>query len=105
MPSLEKPHPVTYKIKLHKKVVTDDSKQFDDPTKEKIKRKCKELLSHSPEEVGEPLHLELKGYRKLKILNEYRIIYRVEKTQVLVFILAVGIRRDSEIYQEALKRL
>ena len=100
-----KSHPVTYKIKLHKKVATEDSKQFDRPTKEKIKRKCKELLSHNPEEVGEALRFELQGYRKLKIFDAYRIIYRVEKAEVLVFILAMGIRRDSEVYKEALKRL
>jgi mRNA interferase RelE/StbE len=96
---------VAYKIKVHRKVVTEDSKRFDDSTKEKIKRKCKELLSHAPDKVGEPLQFALKGYRKLKIFDEYRIIYRVEKASVLVFILAVGIRRDDEVYREALKRL
>ena len=96
---------VLYKIKVHRKVVTEDSKRFDDSTKEKIKRKCKELLSHAPDKVGEPLQFALKGYRKLKIFDEYRIIYRVEKARVLVFILAVGIRRDDKVYREALKRL
>ena len=93
-----------YKIKVHRKVVTEDSKRFDATTKEKIKRKCKEF-SHAPDKVGEPLQFALKGYRKLKIFDEYRIIYRIEKATVLVFILAVGIRRDDEIYREALKRL
>ena len=94
-----------YKIKVHRKVITQDSKRFGDSTKEKIKKKCKELLSHAPDKIGEPLQFALKGYRKLKIFDEYRIIYRVEKAQVLVFILAVGIRKDDEIYREALKRL
>ena len=96
---------VLYKIKVHRKVITEDSKRFNDLTREKIKRKCKELLSHAPDTVGEPLQFALKGYRKLKIFDEYRIIYRVEKESVLVFILAVGIRRDDEVYREALKRL
>jgi addiction module RelE/StbE family toxin len=96
---------VLYKIKVHRKVVTEDSKRFDSTTKEKIKRKCKELLSRAPDKVGEPLQFALKGYRKLKIFDEYRIIYRVEKASVLVFILAVGISRDDEVYREALKRL
>ena len=94
-----------YKIKIHRKVITEDSKRFDESTKEKIKRKCKELLSHAPDKIGEPLQFALKGYRKLKIFDEYRIIYRVEKANVVVFILAVGIRRDDEIYRQALKRL
>jgi len=86
-------------------VITEDSKQFDEKTKEKIKKKCKELLSTVPEQVGEPLHFELKEYRKLVIFNNYRIIYRIHKREVTVFILAVGIRRDSEVYLEAVKRL
>jgi mRNA interferase RelE/StbE len=94
-----------YKIRVHRRVITEDSKRFDESTKEKIKRKCKELLSHAPDKIGEPLQFALKGYRKLKIFDEYRIIYKVERTNVLVFILAVGIRRDDEIYREALKGL
>ncbi|MBI1884060.1 MAG: type II toxin-antitoxin system mRNA interferase toxin, RelE/StbE family [Chlamydiae bacterium] len=92
-------------MKVHKKVITEDSKHFDLKTKDKIKKKCKELLSHHPEEVGEPLRFELQGYRKLKIFNDYRVVYKVEKEEVLVFILAVGIRRDLEVYEEAIKRL
>jgi mRNA interferase RelE/StbE len=94
-----------YKIKVHKLVTTQDGKRFDAATKEKIKKKIVELLSASPEEVGEPLRFELAGYRKLKIFDKYRIVYRVEKDKILVFVLAVGIRRDSEVYQEAIRRL
>ena len=94
-----------FKIKLHKEVMTKDSLLFDSKTKEKIKSKCIEMLSETPEEVGAPLRFELKGYRKLKIFNAYRVIYRVEKRQVLVFILAVGIRRNEEVYKEAVRRL
>jgi mRNA interferase RelE/StbE len=94
-----------YKIKVHKLVTTEDSKRFDAPTQEKIKKKIIDLLSVSPEEVGEPLRFELAGYRKLKIFDKYRIVYRVEKEKVMVFVLAVGIRRDSEVYRQAASRL
>lgn len=97
--------PLSYKIKVHEKVVFQDSKLFDEKTKEKIKKKCKELLSSHPEEVGEPLRFELKGYRKLKIFDDYRVIYRVSKAERMVFILAVGIRREEAVYKEAVKRL
>ena len=97
--------PRRYKIKLHKEVLTRDSKKFDSKTKEKIKKKCIGLLSHHPEEVGEPLRSPLHRYRKLVVFNDYRIVYRVERTEVFVFILAVGIRRDLEVYEIALKRL
>ena len=94
-----------YKIKVHKLVTAQDSKRFDASTRDKIKKKIVELLSLSPEEVGEPLRFELAGYRKLKIFDKYRIVYRVEKGNVMVFVLAVGIRRDSAVYQEAARRL
>jgi len=94
-----------YKIKLHKAVTTEDSRRFDEHTKEKIKRKCIELLSVSPETVGEQLRFELKEYRKLVVFDDYRIVYKIVKEEVLVFILAVGIRRNSEVYTEAMKRL
>lgn len=97
--------PPKYKIKLHKKVITEDSKRFDTAAKKKIKQKLIELLSYHPEEVGEALQFELKGYRKLKIFNDYRVIYRVHRQEVTVFILAVGIRRGSEVYEEAVKRM
>ena len=99
------PSPLIYRIKLHKKVISEDSHQLDEKTKEKIKKKCRELLSTDPENVGEPLQFELRNYRKLKIFNDYRIVYRVDKNEVSVFILAVGIRRGSEVYEEAIKRL
>lgn len=94
-----------YKIKVHKLVTTQDSRRFDASTREKIKKKIIELLSASPEDIGETLRFELAGYRKLKIFNKYRIVYRVEKDKVLFFVLAVGIRRDSDVYQEAARRL
>lgn len=97
--------PLRYRIKVHKEVITRDSRRFDEQTKEKIKAKIRELLSVEPDKVGEPLRFELKQYRKLVIFDKYRIIYRVHQQDVLVFVLAVGIRRDSEIYEEALRRL
>lgn len=93
------------KIKVHKKVITEDGKRFNRKTIEKIKKKCKELLSYWPEKVGEPLLFELKNYRKLKIFDGYRVIYRIDKKEVLVFLLAVGIKRDSEVYRKAILRL
>ena len=97
--------PIRYKIKVHKDVTNQDSRRFDKKTRERIKAKIRELLSVAPEEAGAPLRFELKGYRKLVIFDEYRVVYRVERKAVMVFVLAVDIRRDSEVYEEALRRL
>ena len=99
------PEPIRYKIRVHKDVIVQDSRRFDRKTREKIKAKIRELLSAAPEEVGAPLRFELRGYRKLVLFEKYRVVYRVERGEVRVFVLAVGIRRDSEVYAEALRRL
>ncbi len=96
---------ISYKLLLHPEVFREDSRHFDKKTREKIKTKCMELLSTHPVEVGEPLSGELHFYRKLKIFNDYRIVYKVDKIRREVFILAVGIRRHQEVYEAALKRL
>ena len=93
-----------YRIKLHPKVLQEDSKQFNAKIKEKIKSKCLELLSESPDLVGEPLRRELAKYRKLKVFDDYRIIYRADPKERIVFILVVGIRRNEEVYKEAMRR-
>ncbi len=95
----------SYKVLLHQEVIREDSQYFDKKTKDKIKTKCLELLSSHPLEAGEPLSGRLHLYRKLKIFNDYRIVYRIDKIRREVFILAVGIRRHEEVYQTALKRL
>jgi len=104
MPTPQDP-PARFRIKLHKEVITEDSKKFDRRTKEKIKKKCIELLSTHPEEAGEPLRGPLKRYRKLVVFSDYRVVYRVHQKEVMVFVLAVGIRRDLEVYETALRRL
>lgn len=90
---------------VHKEVTIRDSARFDKKTREKIKAKIRELLSKAPEKAGAPLRFELKEYRKLVLFDKYRVIYRIHKEEVLVFVLAVGIRRDLEVYEEALRRL
>ncbi len=93
-----------YKIKLHRAVLEEDSKHIDAKAKEKIKKKCHELLSKAPDQVGEPLQRELSAYRKLKVFDQYRVVYRIDRVSKTVFILVIGIRRDDEVYREALKR-
>ncbi|MBI4433020.1 MAG: type II toxin-antitoxin system RelE/ParE family toxin [Candidatus Omnitrophica bacterium] len=97
--------PARYKIILHKKVVEEDSRRFDATIKGKIKEKCIQAFSFQPDQVGEPLRKKLSHYRKLMVLDDYRVIYRVDRHERKVFILAVGMRRNEEVYQEALRRL
>ena len=61
------------------------------------------LVHGEPEKVGKPLHGALAGYRRLRT-GATRIVYRVEKQRIEVLIIAVGMRRDEEVYHKAKKR-
>ena len=65
-------------------------------------------LAHDPEKQGKPLGGELAGMRSLRAVGQrYRILYRVERAQILVMILVVGLRKEgdrNDVYQLA-KRL
>ena len=53
-------------------------------------------LKESPEMQGKPLLGELDGYYSVRAVGQrYRIIYAIEKAQVTVMIVALGIRKDG----------
>lgn len=93
-----------WKIKVHRLVVEEDFKKISKADQSRILKTIHTKLSSSPEKYGSPLRKELKGYWKLKI-SQYRVVYRIEKTEIKVLALKVGIRRDKEVYQEMLSRI
>jgi mRNA interferase RelE/StbE len=64
-----------------------------------------EQLENEPENQGKPLKNELSGLRSVRAIGQrYRIIYELKDEQVLVIVVAVGIRREgdhSDIYKIA----
>jgi mRNA interferase RelE/StbE len=62
-----------------------------------------EALGEAPEKQGKPLIHDLSGYRSVRAVGQrYRIVYSVERKQVTVVVLGVGIRREGDkhdIYQ------
>jgi mRNA interferase RelE/StbE len=66
-------------------------------------------LARSPEQQGKSLIGELAGFRSVRAVGQrYRIVYRVERREVTVLIVAVGRRRSgdkSDIYELARKLL
>lgn len=59
-------------------------------------------LAEEPEKRGQALIGPLMGYRSLRAAGQrFRIIYRVQQERVIVYVVAVGIRREgdkSDIY-------
>lgn len=66
-------------------------------------------LKESPELQGKPLLGELDGFYSVRAVGQrYRIIYTIEQSQVIVTIVALGIRKDGskqDIYALAKKLL
>lgn len=70
----------------------------------RIVRAIDTKLTEAPEQLGAPLSGNLAEFRKLRI-GDYRVVYQVINKLVVIFVLAVGPRRDKEIFRMATKRL
>ncbi len=74
-----------------------------------IKQLLKPLLAkrlQNPHVPGSVLHRELAGCYKIKLLKQgYRLVYLVEEDVMVVLVLSVGKREDSEAYMTAAKRI
>lgn len=68
-----------------------------------------ERLREDPEKQGKPLTEELAGYRSVRAIGQrYRIIYRVERQEIFVLVVAVGLRKEgsrADVYALASKLL
>ncbi len=66
-----------------------------------------EELSNDPENQGKQLRDELSGLRCVRAIGQrYRIVFKVERERVVVFVVAVALRKEgdrSDIYQIAAK--
>lgn len=64
-------------------------------------------LAENPEKQGKALLGELSGFRSIRAVGQrYRIIYQVKGNEIVVVIVAIGIRRDGareDIYKLAKK--
>ncbi|MBN1519740.1 MAG: type II toxin-antitoxin system RelE/ParE family toxin [Spirochaetales bacterium] len=84
-----------YAIKL-----TEISAQFlrklDGKAREQVLEKI-EVLKRTPLEVGKQLKGNLKEFRSIRSVGQrYRIIYKVIKREVIVIVVAIGIRKEGD---------
>jgi mRNA interferase RelE/StbE len=62
---------------------------------EKIKYRIGEL-SGDPEKRGKPLQGELAGFMSVHAAGRYRIIYHVDREQVVLIIVGAGVRMEGD---------
>ena len=60
-------------------------------------------LTRAPLQFGSQLSANLSAFRKLRV-GDHRVVYQVKESEVFIYVLAVGPRRDKEIYNAAIKR-
>ncbi|MBU1667284.1 type II toxin-antitoxin system RelE/ParE family toxin [bacterium] len=88
---------MSYKLQFHKKALKE-WKKLDSSIKEQFKKKLVKRLEepHAP-------HDKLSGYDnvyKIKLRTAgYRLAYEVIDDKVIVYVLAVGIRDKSRVYE------
>jgi mRNA interferase RelE/StbE len=95
---------MTYRLRFHPLVFKEDFKRIDRPQQQRLVRSIEKKLTTGPDRYGRPLGGALLGYWKLKV-GEYRVVYRIERQEVTVYVLTIGFRRDQEVYLEALRRM
>ncbi len=84
-----------YKIKLTK-IAADYIQKQDPKSQRQIVEKI-EQLKESPLKIGKPLKGNLKEYRSIRSIGQrYRIIYQVNKENIIVIVVAVGIIREGD---------
>lgn len=84
-----------YKIKLTL-IAAENIKRLDSRTQNQVINKI-ESLKKEPLLLGKPLKGPLKVYRSIRAAGQrYRIIYKVLETEIIVIIVAVGIRKDGD---------
>lgn len=79
------------------KSAMDDIAELDGSAKRVVKKAIEEKLIVDPLKFGKPLRRNISGLFKLRV-GDYRIIYQVKESEVVVVIVKVGHRR--EVYEQ-----
>lgn len=92
-----------YALRYHPLILREDFKRIDRVQQRRLVNAIEKKLTTRPDQYGRPLSGSLSGYWKLKI-GEYRVVYRIDRQTIIVYVLTIGFRRNEAVYLEALKR-
>ena len=93
-----------WQVKLHPLVLEEDFKKISPVEQKHLLKSIQKKLSLDPEHYGKPLTGDFQGYWRLRV-EDYRVIYRVVRNKIVVFVIKVGIRTDDQVYNELYSRL
>ena len=93
-----------WNVTIHRLVIEEDFKKINQHDQSIILKTIRKKLGTAPEKYGSPLRHDLKGFRKLKI-SDYRVVYKIEKAEIKVYVVKIGLRKDEQVYKEMMQRL
>ena len=88
---------------LYHPKVKEDLEGVGPSAARRIVRAIDSKLTKAPLQFGSQLSANLAEFRKLRV-GDHRVVYQVKESEVFIYVLAVGPRRDNEIYKAAIKR-
>ena len=93
-----------YIVRINREALKQLESITDRRVRQELFDRIKELAI-DPDQQGKPLRNELAGLRSVKAAHRrYRIVYQVEREEVVVVVVAVGIRKEgdrADIYRQA----
>jgi mRNA interferase RelE/StbE len=95
---------VTWRIIYHHEVAEDLEELGRYQVRAVLKAIETRIRDGEPEKTGKPLAGELAGCRRIRT-GDVRIVYYVHAEIIEVLIVAVGPRRNDEVYKTARKRV
>jgi len=93
-----------WRVEIHPLVWEEDFARLDPPARVRITKAIRRTRTTDPLSFGTPLSGPRRGYRRLRV-DAYRVIDRIEQQRLIVLVVTVGMRRDAQIYTEAIPRL
>lgn len=95
---------MTWRVIYHHEVADDLEALGRYDARAVLKAIEQRIRDGEPNKTGKPLAGELAGCRRIRS-GDVRIIYRVDAGIIEVLIIAVGPRRNDEVYKTARKRV
>jgi mRNA interferase RelE/StbE len=95
---------VSWRVIYHHEVAGDLSELGRHQARAVLKVIESRIRDGEPDKSGKALSGELAGCRRIRT-GDVRIVYRVQAEIIEVLIVAVGPRRNDEVYNTAVKRI
>ena len=93
-----------YKVFIDELGFKEDFKKIDRPDQQRIIKTIRSKLQTDPHSFGKSLSGDLKGFWRVRV-DQFRVIYQIFESEVTVYVIKVGFRRDQDVYNALARHL